>query len=379
MTALAGGHRVGAWFDFRNPEQWRIGWHQLYGETLDLIQLSEQLGIGSAWFSEHHFTAEGYLPSLPSALAAAAASTSTIRLGTGVLLAPLHHPLRLAEEMAFLDQLSGGRVDLGLAPGYRPVEFEVMGVPKAERGRRTDEAIEILQAAWRAAEAGEPVSYTGKHHRFSGVALAPPPRQPGGPPLWIGGSSLAAARRAGRYGCHFMPDSGAPEPVYRAYFDELAAHGRDPAGYRVQTNRIVFVCEDPDRGWAQVRDHYLYVYNTYREWFAQAGDFAALGPGLDHADQLSRDLHIVGTPEMVLDRLSTLNQQFPISDLIFWARPPGLDVASCARSLELFATQVMPKLAWGHNPTSTDPTSPLNPSGPSSPGTPERTAGHAAS
>jgi alkanesulfonate monooxygenase SsuD/methylene tetrahydromethanopterin reductase-like flavin-dependent oxidoreductase (luciferase family) len=350
VTGLAATSPVGAWFDFRNPARWRIGWDRLYGEALDLIALAEQLGFGSAWFSEHHFTDEGYLPSLPAALAAAATRTSRIRLGTGILLAPLTHPLRLAEELAFLDQLSGGRVDVGLAPGYRPVEFEVMGVPKAERGARTNEAIEIMQRAWAAAAAGEPVSYAGRHHSFAGVAIAPPPHQPGGPPLWIGGSSLAAARRAGRYGCHFMPDSGAPAAVYQAYFDELAARGHDAADFRVQTNRIVYVCEDPDEGWRDVRDHYLYVYNTYRRWFAEAGDFAALGPGLDHADQLSRDLHIVGTPEMVLARLNELNQQFPISDLIFWARPPGLDAARCARSLELFAARVLPGLRWGHAP-----------------------------
>jgi alkanesulfonate monooxygenase SsuD/methylene tetrahydromethanopterin reductase-like flavin-dependent oxidoreductase (luciferase family) len=341
---------VGAWFDFRNPAQWRIPWDRLYGETLDLVQLSEQLGFGSAWFSEHHFTDEGYLPSLPAALAAAAERTSRIRLGTGILLAPLGHPLRLAEELAFLDQLSGGRVDVGLAPGYRPVEFEVMGVPHHERGSRTNEAIEVMQLAWGCAQSGQPVSYSGRHCSFREVSLAPPPYQPGGPPIWIGGSSLAAARRAGRYGCHFMPDSGAPASVYQAYFAELAARGCDPGDYRVQTNRIVYVCEDPDEGWNDVKEHYLYVYNTYRKWFAEAGDFTALGPGLDHADQLSRDLHIVGTPEMVLDRLSELNQQFPISDLIFWARPPGLDVARCARSLELFATRVLPGLAWGHVP-----------------------------
>jgi alkanesulfonate monooxygenase SsuD/methylene tetrahydromethanopterin reductase-like flavin-dependent oxidoreductase (luciferase family) len=341
---------VGAWFDFRNPAQWRIGWERLYRETLDLVQLAEQLGFHSAWFSEHHFTDEGYLPSLPAAMAAAAARTARIRLGTGILLAPLAHPLRLAEELAFLDQLSGGRVDVGLAPGYRPVEFEVMGIPHRERGSRTDEAIEILQLAWRAAESGEQVTFAGRHHSFSGISITPPPCQSGGPPIWIGGSSVAAARRAGRYGCQFMPDSGAPASVYDTYFSELAARGHDPGGFRVQTNRIVYVCDDPDAGWNDVKEHYLYVYNTYRRWFAEAGDFADMGPGLDSADQLSRDLHIVGTPEMVVDRLSALNQQFPISDLIFWARPPGLDVDLCARSLELFAARVLPKLAWGHIP-----------------------------
>jgi alkanesulfonate monooxygenase SsuD/methylene tetrahydromethanopterin reductase-like flavin-dependent oxidoreductase (luciferase family) len=335
---------VGVWFDFRNPARWRLPWDQLCAETLDLVQLAEQLGYHSAWFSEHHFTDEGYLPSLPAALAAAAARTTRLRLGTGILLAPLAHPLRLAEEAAFLDQLSGGRIDLGLAPGYRPSEFEILGVPHRQRGTRTDEAIEVMQAAWQAAQAGEPVTHHGRHYSFTGVPVTPPPHQAGGPPLWVGGSSNAAARRAGRYGCHFMPDSGAPPAVYQEYSAALTAHGRDPAGYRVQTNRVIYVCDDPEQGWDEVKEHYLYVFNTYRRWFAEAGDFAALGPGLDSADQLSRDLHLVGTPDMVLSRLRELEARFPVSDLIFWARPPGLPAGRCARSLELFAAHVLPAL-----------------------------------
>ena len=101
--------------------------------------------------------------------------TSRARLGTAVLLAPLHHPLRLAEDLAVVDQLSGGRLDVGLAPGYKPDEFAVLGVPKAERGARTDETIEILQLAWR----GERFSYAGKHFTFDDVIVAPPPVQPG--------------------------------------------------------------------------------------------------------------------------------------------------------------------------------------------------------
>lgn len=344
---------VGVWFDFRNPAGWRIPWDRLYGETLDLIQFAEQLGYHSAWFSEHHFTDEGYLPSLPAALAAAAVRTSRLRLGTGILLAPLTHPLRLAEEIAFLDQLSHGRIDLGLAPGYRPVEFEVMGVPHQQRGPRTDEAIEIMQTAWRAAAAGERMTHQGRHFTFTDVAVTPPPCQQGGPPLWIGGSSTAAARRAARYGCHFMPDSGAPLGVYQAYFDALAAHGRDRADYRVQTNRVIYVCDDPDEGWNDVKEHYLYVFNTYRRWFAEAGDFADLGPGLDNADQLSRELHVVGTPAMILEHLRGLERQFPVTDLIFWARPPGLAAAKAARSLELFATGVLPALGAGAAPAGT--------------------------
>ena len=205
--------RLGVWYDFRNPARWRVPWPQLYAETLDQAAYAEELGFASIWVSEHHFSEEGYLPALSAVLGALAERTSRARLGTAVLLAPLHHPLRLAEDLAVVDQLSGGRLDVGLAPGYKPDEFAVLGVPKSERGARTDETIEILQLAWR----GEPFSYAGRHFRFDDVVVGPPPSQQPGPPIWVGGNSLAAARRAARYGACFMPDSGAGPDLYDAY------------------------------------------------------------------------------------------------------------------------------------------------------------------
>ena len=163
--------RLSVWYDFRNPARWRRPWPELYRETLDQAAHAEQLGFSSIWLSEHHFSEEGYLPSLTAVLGALAMRTSRARLGTAVLLAPLHHPLRLAEDLAVLDQLSGGRLDVGLAPGYKPDEFAVLGVSKAERGARTDETIEILKLAW----SGERFSYAGKHFTFDDVIVAPPP------------------------------------------------------------------------------------------------------------------------------------------------------------------------------------------------------------
>ena len=236
--------RLGVWYDFRNPARWRVPWPQLYRETLDQAAYAEELGFSSVWLSEHHFSEEGYLPSLAAVLGALAMRTSRVRLGTAVLLAPLHHPLRLAEDLAVVDQLSGGRLDVGIAPGYKPDEFAVLGVPKGERGARTDETIEILKLAW----GGERFSYAGKHFTFDDVIVAPPPVQPAGPPIWVGGSSLAAARRAARYGLCFMPDSGAGPELYDAYRSGLS--GGPP---RVATNRVLFAAESRDEGLGDLR------------------------------------------------------------------------------------------------------------------------------
>src|SRR6266487_1699985 len=137
----------GLWYDFRNPERWRQSWPRLYQETIEQAAWAESLGFGSIWLSEHHFTDDGYMPSLFPMLAALAMRTTRVRLGTAVLLAPLHHPLRLAEDAAVVDVLSGGRLDQGVAPGYRAREFALLGVTRAERGRRTEETLGSLDQA----------------------------------------------------------------------------------------------------------------------------------------------------------------------------------------------------------------------------------------
>jgi probable F420-dependent oxidoreductase len=315
----------GLWYDFRNPTPWRRPWQRLYQETLDQVAWADSLGFDSVWLSEHHFTDDGYLPAPLPMLAALAIRTSHMRLGTAVLLAPLHHPLRLAEDAAVVDMLSGGRLELGVAPGYRAEEFVLLGVRRAERGRRTDETIEILKAAWRA----RPFSYRGTCFRFEDVVVTPPPLQRPHPPIWVGGSSQAAARRAAHHGCHFLPDADAPAELYQLYRTELATNGHDPARFRIATSR-------------EVQEHYLYMANRYRQWNAPGNTEHPQRP-LKDADELSRGHYLVGTPDMVAQEISRLQRALPFDRLVFWARPPGLSIERSSRSLELFAQQVLPR------------------------------------
>jgi len=130
------------------PPDSKRTFEQEYRETLDLVRLAETVGFDSAWVSEHHGAGDGYLPSLLPMLAAFAAATSRIRLGTGVVLTPFHDPLRLAEDAAVVDQISGGRLILGLGLAWREEEFRMFGQPLSERVVRTVEAIEVLRRAW---------------------------------------------------------------------------------------------------------------------------------------------------------------------------------------------------------------------------------------
>ncbi|MFB3737417.1 MAG: LLM class flavin-dependent oxidoreductase, partial [Candidatus Velamenicoccus archaeovorus] len=141
-----------------------------YREMLDLVRLAEALGFDSAWVSEHHGTSDGYLPSLLVMLSAFAASTERLLLGTGVVLTPFHDPIRLAEDAAVVDQLSDGRLIVGLGLGWRAEEFRMLGVPRSERLVRTVETVEILRRAW----TGRRFSFQGRAFRYDRVRVSPP-------------------------------------------------------------------------------------------------------------------------------------------------------------------------------------------------------------
>src|SRR6266853_1072327 len=137
----------GLWYDFRNPAQWRQPADRLYREILDQIAWGENNGFDDVWLSEHHFIEDGYLPSILPAAAAIAARTNRIRIASGVLLMPLHNPIRLAEDIATVDVISGGRFELGVGIGFKREEFSGFGVSSKERGARTDQSLEIIRRA----------------------------------------------------------------------------------------------------------------------------------------------------------------------------------------------------------------------------------------
>ncbi|MEU6737186.1 LLM class flavin-dependent oxidoreductase [Streptomyces physcomitrii] len=324
--------KFGIWLDFRNPQRWRQPWRAVYEETLEMAAGAEDLGFESVWLSEHHLTDDGYLPSLLPALTAIAARTSRIRLGTAMLLASLVHPLRLAEDAAVADLLSGGRLELGLAPGYRDKEFEALGVARAQRGARTEETVQILRRAW----TGEPFSFEGEHFRVDDVVVTPVPEQ--APPVWIGGGSRAAALRAGRHGLRFLPDLGTDPEILDLYRTTLAAHGHDPARFGVTAivTPGVYVCEDAEEGWREIKEHYWYLLNKFQEWFGL--------PGLPSADDLPRELFLVGPPDHIAEQLR--ERVKPLGDVervIFFGRAPGLPAEKARRSLQLFAEHVIPR------------------------------------
>jgi len=330
--------RFGILLDFRNPPGSGISFRELYADMLHLVDLAEEAGLDSVWLSEHHFTDDGYLPSLLPVLGAIAARTRRISLGTFVLLAPLHHPLRLAEDAAVVDVLSQGRLRLGLGTAYRDEEFAGFGVPRKERLGRTRETIEILKRAW----TGERFDYEGKHFRLCDVRVLPRPVQTPHPELLWGGMTPTAIERAAELGLSFACNLGKHEIAL--YRDALRRRGKDPADYSVVSSRIVYVADDAERAWRDIEAAVLYQAEIYGQWLSAGGTAGdRLGPDAERLRRTS----ILGSPEEVARRLCETIATNAMTDLVLVMQLPGLEPAKARRSLERFASDVLPHVRQG--------------------------------
>jgi probable F420-dependent oxidoreductase len=303
----------------------------------------EAEGLDAAWVSEHHFSADGYLPSLLPLLAAFAAATESIELGTGVVLAPFHDPLRLAEDFSVVDQISGGRVISGFGIGWRDEEFRAFGIETKSRVRRMEEIVEILRLAW----TQERFDFSGRFYSYSHVALTPKPARV--PPILVGGSADVAVRRAGRIGDGYISSRAEPDKVERAF--AMAAEARKEAGLEgppmVALLQNAYVTEDPERDWPMVRDgigHQLGVYAGWREGTDVAGKpLKVLSP--DEAE--IRRSTAYGTPDQVVEYLSPIVQilgKYPESHIVLRLHYPGMTAEPAAKAIRLLAREVAPRL-----------------------------------
>jgi len=318
---------------------------QEYRESVELVRLAEQAGFDSAWVSEHHGASDGYLPSLFVLLAAFAEATTRIGLGTGVILAPLHDPIRLAEDAAVVDQLSGGRLTVGLGLGWREEEFRMLRIPYEERLARHVDTVEILRRAW----TGERFSYDGAVLSYDRVKVAPPPAQRGGPPIVLGGYVDAALRRAGTIADGHITDADVPDDVRGAVaaVDAAAAEaGRDPSAMRFVLMQNVFVV-DAGNGWPVVRDGVLHQWGAYEAWAAGHDTSSHDGFTPTVADEAAaRRATPAGTPDEIAERLAAVVAPYRDREieLVVRLHYPGMDLAPAARAVELFAEHVMPVL-----------------------------------
>jgi alkanesulfonate monooxygenase SsuD/methylene tetrahydromethanopterin reductase-like flavin-dependent oxidoreductase (luciferase family) len=255
-------------FDMRAPSADPSSVTNLYRTAIEMAAWGEQHGCLSALISEHHTSPDGYLPS-PLVLASAiAARTSTLPIIVGALLLNFYDPIKLAEDIAVLDIVSGGRVAYIIGLGYRPEEYAMFGIDMAQRGK----VIEAKLTALRQALAGEAFDFEGRR-----VHVTPSPISPGGPALMYGGHSTAAARRAGRFGLDFFAEGDGPG-LEDAYRSAAAESGTTPGNCIIPTGgnpTTLFIAEDLDTAWDRIGPHMLHDAQMYGSWMGDNHDAAS--------------------------------------------------------------------------------------------------------
>lgn len=322
-------------YDFRNPPQWHRPWAELYAETLDFIAWSEAAGFDGAWVPEHHGAGDGYAPSPMVILAAIAARTRRLRIGSGIALGPLHHPLRFAEEAVLLDILSNGRFEAQLAIGYRARETAMFGRAFRQRGKVFDEFLAIATRLL----AGEEVSHAGEHFTVERARVMPPPTRH--IPLYIGGFVGKALERVARYGDGFFGDPGATA----AYQAKLAEAGKDPAGARVRIPCLfTVVARDVAEAVDELAPHFHHINNSYGEWNAEdnaMGDASPTLAAMSLEEFKASGILEVLTPGQAIDKFRALRERIPLEHVMM-GLPAGYSPMAFRKYAGVFAEEVIP-------------------------------------
>jgi alkanesulfonate monooxygenase SsuD/methylene tetrahydromethanopterin reductase-like flavin-dependent oxidoreductase (luciferase family) len=320
---------------------------------LDLLASAEPLGFDHIWLNEHHFDAwGGLLPSPPMLLAALSQRTKRIRLGTSISVLGMHHPLSIAEEMAMLDLMSGGRVDFGVGRGSEAYDYEAFGVDYSQAQERTLEALEVVLQAW----SGEPVDHSGTHFLVPSVHVWPRPEQRPHPPVWF--SCLSNPEHfewTARKGYNLL-SLGFPTPVAR--FAELAAVYRDAwndagfarDGYQFGTLYHTVVCERGDRAHELAIAAFTRFLAQLRESrqrptrFVMPTRAAGLLTDQDVPSLIAEGRLIAGNPQEVADTLRYLQSEVGFTEVDMMFQLGGLSFEVAQESMQLVASEVMPLL-----------------------------------
>jgi alkanesulfonate monooxygenase SsuD/methylene tetrahydromethanopterin reductase-like flavin-dependent oxidoreductase (luciferase family) len=315
-----------------------------YADAIELAVAAEGCGFDAFWVSEHHGFPDGYLPSPFVLLGALAATTDRLLLGAGVALAPLHHPLRLAEDAAVVDQLSGGRLVLGLGLGYAEHEYAAFGVDRTRRGAVLSDLVPFLRLAW----SGETFDWSGPAYAGRGLRVTPRPARPGGVPVWLGGYAPAALRRA-----RALADGHLIGRADDVILDRLLPAWDSPVDrpFTIAVNALVLLTDDPDDA-AAARAGYAATQSAYEA--VQAGGIAHAGlvapdPARPvDADRVDSYMQAVGDPAAVAAALRSLLDRLPgwaDVHLVLRVLFPEHDLGRQVARVQRLGREVLPLLA----------------------------------
>ena len=317
-------------FDMRQPGIAKVSQADLYQAAIEMCARGDEKGIRSVHLSEHHGSPDGYCPSPLVFASAIAARTNSMRIFISALIAPLHEPVQLAEDLTVLDIISRGRVIPILSGGYREEEFNAVGKKLSSRKEYMDAIGPFLKKAWN----GETFVDAGRT-----ITITPEPFSQPRPMILMGGSSRPAARRAATEADFFIPSG--PE-IFEYYREELKKLGKpDPGPMPAAPSTVTFVSLDPDAYWQKIAPHVLHETNMYAKWAEHAKVFSPYRHYDDYEDLRASGAYKVFSPEVLLDEARTMVSAQPI---MLHPLCGGIHPDLAWQSLELFIDEVMPTL-----------------------------------
>jgi alkanesulfonate monooxygenase SsuD/methylene tetrahydromethanopterin reductase-like flavin-dependent oxidoreductase (luciferase family) len=301
----------------------------IYQRAVERFVTMDETGYDAVWLAEHHFSSFSVCPSVHMMGVMAAAKTRRMRIGTAVSLAALYHPLRLAEEVALLDVLSGGRVNWGAGRGFAVGEFAAFGVPVEESADRFREAVEVVLGAW----TQERLTHHGRFFNFDNVEVLPRPLQAPHPPVWMAATSDSAIDWAAGRGFSILMDPHCTQVELaqkRAHYGlKLAEAGHSPAGRDIPMARLIAVSSSAERAEAVARRGAGWMVGSY------IGGMRA--GAKDPVDRYVDEVILHGEPASVIDQIAALKESAQLNYLM------------CAplsqESFDLLTDEVLPKIA----------------------------------
>ena len=297
-------------------------------------QLAESLGFETVFLGHHYLASSQFFQPLPTA-AYLAALTDRIRIGLGIYLATLHHPLALAEELATLDVLCGGRLTAGFGVGYRRAEYEALGIPWAHRNQRFEKYLALMRALWK----GETVAYDEDWGKTDRAKVHLRPVQSGGPQVWMGAFGPKGIQRAARLDASWFGTPDGSVSVVAERFEIFRAalrrwgHSEDRA---YPLAREVAVAESSEAAIEAVWPHLARQYRGYRSWDS-AEQLTAKNALAEHA--------VIGDPDQVIVRCRAYGEEAGVTEIMCRVEWMGMDPSIAERTIRLLGAEVAPALA----------------------------------
>lgn len=318
----------------------------VYRRVIEYAIAAEALGYDAVWFAEHHFSNYGYIPNPLLMATKVAAETSKIRVGTAVLVLPFWDPLRVAEDIAMTDQLTGGRLEVGVARGYQPFEFRRFGLGMEDARERTDEAVGIITRAL----TGDTFEFEGKFHQIPTTTIYPEPAQRDGPPIWLAAGTKESFEIGARYGLRALTtQSGRPISVLGQSWNHHQRAQQQfpgaPSEFGVQAQIIVTPTNDDSRS---QMEHFLYqsrqanALRHGREHVVSGVSEPVAFEGEPSLDEMFENRTLSGAPPTVVKKLRRYTEIADITMLSCVMHGGGMTHETVLQSLTLFADEVMP-------------------------------------